>query len=131
MDTDQQFEQNTALALKELEGTSISRWIYLPLYYRVARQFGLKVRPPHYNSFVGNAIGNGFFGAFIASVIVLGDRYLKVSGPDTLTALESVIFVVFATVFLGILGAYSLRSTARKHGLSQWERLSEDTNRVG
>ena len=67
------YEEKYQRAIAELENTSISIFFYQPLGHLLFKRLGIKLRPPHYNTFVLNCTFSfGIFTTIYLTMVILG-----------------------------------------------------------
>lgn len=113
------YERTYAAALQELEAKNIKLlsdarqvlWLY--------RGVGLKVRPPHYANFPGNALGQGlFFG------VILGGGFWLLEWLFYDPSLQNgILFMSIAGVLFGGVMALSYAFVRKVRQLSNWDDL--------
>ena len=114
-----EFDRKYSRSIQELEGTSIWKSNYLPTTYRLQRLMGLRVKPPHYNSFLWNAVSLGlYFGLAWGALMWL--LFWQRSDASVSAAL---LAALSAGLLFGLSMAAYYRWSARKHALSDWDEL--------
>ncbi len=113
-----EFDRKLQTALAELEATGMWRANFDPHVDRGLRKLGLRVRPPHYRSFLSTMLGFGALFAIGMAVLSaltrsIGARDISNVGLNALAA-----GLIFGG---GMALAYHL--DRRKHRLSIWDDL--------
>ncbi len=112
------YERKLEAAFHELSKTGLPERSYDSPFYKLLRKFGVQIKPPQYNTYIGNALTLGmlsatFFGLIIFLVGLFLDR------PERFN-LVSVLF--FGAIF-GLFYAYLYERNKKKHNLTDWENL--------
>ncbi len=114
-----EFDRKYERALQELKETAIWESGYLPLAHRILRKRGFEARPPHYNSFLTNAVPMGLYFGIVWGVLMWLFQWMRWELP----IIVAVVASVAAGLFFGLSMAMYYRSSAKKHSLSDWEEL--------
>jgi len=114
-----EYERKQAAAMAELAATDMWPSNYAPPIYHFYRKLGLKVRPPHYDSFAKVLVGQGlFFGLFWGIFM----WFFEWRGSE-LPVRGMVLATVFAGVFFGVVMALLCARGRMKWNLSAWDDL--------
>ncbi len=121
------FEKKLKKAHRELTVKGVSHLKYNPPITRILRKVGVKVRPPHYYSFLFTAILVSIYFILSVGILVLGllpllqiwsQHSIALSAAFTkLLELGAISFV------FGLLTAAYYKYSAKKYRLSKWETL--------
>ena len=121
------FEKKLQRAHRELAGAGIPDLNYNPPLTRMLRKIGIKVRPPHYYSFLLNAVLVSIYFILTLGVLVVGVftliQLLSRHGVSLTTALVKLFEIGWISCIVGILLAAYFKYDAKRHGLSKWETL--------
>jgi hypothetical protein len=121
------FEKKLKRAHRELAGAGIPCLNYNPPLIRILRKFGIKVRPPHYHSFIFNSILVSIFSIVSLGILILGVFALvhinSKHGPPVSMAFVQLFDIGWISSLFGILMAAYFKYNAKKHGLSKWKTL--------
>lgn len=113
------FEKRKEAAVQELRKSDI--WISnsMPPALLICWKFGIEAKPPHYNSFLNNALSMGIcFGAVWGGLMwFIQWRSLDFSVSGAIAS------ALAAGIIFGVAMATYYKSSARKHRLSNWEDL--------
>jgi hypothetical protein len=119
MSHDTGYERKLELALQELEASALHPSTYLPPAYRWLGKVGIKMPPPHYGSFWGNAVVTGSSVILAWGVVVaLFSAYLQTMPPLILIVSTLVVGAAF-----GAFMAVRFQRAAAEHKLSNWDDL--------
>ena len=113
------YNDRFARAESELEMSGLNSLNYAPPLFRLARKTGLRVRPPHYMSFLRatlilTVIFGTVWGVFMW-IVLWRDMGMPWQGAVAASALAGILF--------GLLMAEYYRWSAKRAGLSRWEDL--------
>jgi len=113
------FTEKHTLALDELAKTGMKTRYCLPPVHRLLWRLGVKVRPPHYSSFVDIVTG-------IATLFTLmwGSLVSLVTGATGSDILSVYLLSASLGFFFGVFMGYYYRHGVRKHRLTPWEKLT-------
>lgn len=114
-----EYERKHDAAIKELEATEMWPSNYAPPIYHFYRKLGLKVRPPHYDSFVKVLIGQGVFFGLFWGIFMWFFEWRGTELPIRGMVLSAVLAGVFFGCAMALFSAYG----RRKWSLSAWEDL--------
>lgn len=105
--------------MRELKEAGIWKSNSMPPALLICWKLGIKAKPPHYNSFVQNAISTGLWFAAIWGIFmwIIQWRALGLSVSGAIAA------ALAAGFCFGIAMAAYYRSSARKRQLSNWNNL--------
>ena len=118
------FQEKLKIALDKLSTTGIRRGSYAPPLYRGLWNVGVKVPPPHFSSFIFNAL---FIGSWAVFLIALSQWFPEWSRQGA--SLSSVIANSAAIGgSFGIIIALYYQYSARRHKLPLWENLVQNPN---
>ncbi|MBA4099937.1 MAG: hypothetical protein C0484_24585 [Rhodospirillum sp.] len=121
--SDGTFEARRDMALRLLAGTGIPQWQKAPPLFRFLWFCGIRVRPPHFSSFLFNF---AFFGVFFGALWVL--LTLPFQWSRYTSDIVSAVWPVAAIFgFSGLVMAFDFWRTARKHRLRKWSELRTET----
>jgi hypothetical protein len=113
------FNRIKHLALNELESKSIGKYNYQPLLYSLLWSIGIKVRPPHYQSFVVNFLITGIFFGLLVGIsewILYGNLVFPLPFNAIRHALTS-------GVLFGLVMALYYLISSRKNKLTKWNNF--------
>ncbi|MGM0428772.1 MAG: DUF6404 family protein [Pseudomonadota bacterium] len=114
------FKEKKQAALTELKSSKIWQSNYQPPFLLFMWWLGIETKPPHYNSFIHNALSLGsFFGLFWGVIM-----WLFVWNSNNLPVLVAIVACLLAGVLFGLSMASYYRISARKNNLSQWDELT-------
>ena len=113
------FDDRLNAAHKELESTGIWKSNFNPPITRILRKAGLKIRPPHYYSFLV---------IFLIYAVYFGcawglTMWFIMWSSQSMTPEIALITSLFSGIFVGLSMALYYRITAKKNNLSSWEKL--------
>jgi membrane associated rhomboid family serine protease len=113
-----EYDRKLAAALAELRATGMWRANYDPHMDRALRRLGLRLRPPHYRSFLSYMFGvGGCFG------ILWGIQMLQMPQDGARSSLGVSLGALVGGLIFGGLMALWLRRDRRKHRLRDWDML--------
>ena len=113
------FEKRKEAAMQELKESGIRKSNGIPPALLIFWKLGIRVRPPHYNSFLKNALSAGFWFAVLFGVLMWFLQWRSMGfGVSGAVATASV-----AGIFFGVIMAAHYKSSARRHRLSNWADL--------
>lgn len=115
------FEAKKQAALAELENSKIWRPNYEPPFLLFMWWLGKKTRPPHYNSFMRNALSFGSLFAIGWGLIM----WFFVWNSTALSFPATIAVSLLAGVLFGLFMACYYRISARRNHLSHWRELAE------
>ncbi|WP_276567880.1 DUF6404 family protein [Idiomarina ramblicola] len=115
------FEAKKQAAMAELENSKIWRSNYEPPFLLFMWWLGKETRPPHYNSFMCNALSLGSFFAVGWGLIM----WLFVWSSTGLSALAAIGATLLAGLSVGLIVAYYYSFSAKRNKLSRWKELPE------
>jgi hypothetical protein len=110
-------------ALSVLAETDIGRWSYAPPAYRLFWWLGVPIRPPHFNTFVGNFLAQGIVSGAIFTLIMC--IWISRDRPLTDVLPQCALFAILS----GLTSAAWIRSRRRKHRLPAWSDLDDVAGR--
>lgn len=114
------FEDKYAFALNELERSKIWRSNYYPPLIRLIHHLGIKVPPPHYNSFFANVILMGAMFGIIWGLLM----YLLLWQSQNMAAANILTAVVIAGSLFGFSMASYYKYSAKKNALTPWQAIA-------
>lgn len=107
-------------AMQELKNSRIWKSNSMPPALIISWGLGIKAKPPHYNSFMNNALSMGLWFSAVWGILMWFTQWrsldFSVSGVIT--------FALVAGTFFGVAMAAYYKWSARKHQLSNWVDLS-------
>lgn len=115
------FEAKKQAAIAELENSKIWRSNYEPPFLLFMWWLGKETRPPHYNSFMRNALSLGSFFAVGWGLIM----WLLVWNSTGLSVLAGIGAPLLAGLTFGLIMACYYSFSAKRKKLSRWEELPE------
>ena len=122
MEKSSSFDHKYELAMAELLKSPISNLNSNPPFQKILRKLGVRTRPPHYRSFLGNfaiiGIGMGILSGF---VMWIGFRSFV---PQSISFVAP--YAGALGVFFGLFMAVYYWFSARHSKLSRWMDLVED-----
>ena len=105
--------------MQELKESGISKYNGTPPALLIFWRLGITAKPPHYNSFLKNAISMGLGFAALYGVFMWFFQWRSTGfGVSGAVATASV-----AGIFFGVAMAAHYTSSARRHRLSNWADL--------
>ncbi len=113
------FDRKYEKALQELRGTTIWESSYLPLAHRILKSRDFESRPPHYNSFLSNAIQMGIYFGIVWGLLMWLFQWSQWNLPIIVALVAS----MGAGLFFGFSMASYYKNSAKNHSLSDWEEL--------
>ncbi|WP_322407376.1 DUF6404 family protein [Idiomarina sp. PL1-037] len=114
------FEAKKQAALAELKSSKIWQSNYQPPFLLFMWWLGRETKPPHYNSFMHNALSLGsFFGLFWGVIM-----WLFVWNSTALPLSAAIAASLLAGALFGLSMAYYYRFSGRKNNLSRWGELA-------
>lgn len=114
------FEKRKEAAMRELNASGIWKSNSMPPALIIPWRLGIKAKPPHYASFLKNALLMGLSFAALWAILMwfVQWRALGFSVSRTL------VTALLAGALFGVVMAAYYKFSARKHRLSNWEDLS-------
>ena len=116
---DTEYVRKYELALLELEKSSIRKSSYLPPAHRLLRMLGSKPKPPHYNSYLINAITLTAFFAIGWGLLMWLFLWSSMNMPTSIV----VVGAFCAGILFGAPMSVYYKYAAKKHSLSDWDAL--------
>lgn len=110
------FEKRKEAAIQELKESGIWKSNSMPPALLILWKLGVRARPPHYNSFLENALVMGLWFAAAWGALMWLFQWRNLGLPAS-GALASALV---AGIFFGVAMAAYYKSSARKHQLSNW-----------
>ncbi|MBE8715943.1 DUF6404 family protein [Cellvibrio polysaccharolyticus] len=92
------FEEKFSFATKELEIAKIWKSNYNPPFVKLIHKLGFKVPPPHYNSFLTNALSTGIYFGLVWGLLMYFLVWKEQGMPIALISLAT----LFAGTFFGV-----------------------------
>ncbi len=115
----QEFEIKQRAALEELANTGIWTINYMPPIYKVFSKIGLKIRPPHYASFIHTCLFSALWFGLAWGLLMWFFLWSGQSMPAWVAVSASIIG---GTLF-GLGMALYYRRSRLKHNLTPWHEL--------
>ncbi|MBT4290176.1 MAG: hypothetical protein HOD92_22860 [Deltaproteobacteria bacterium] len=115
------FEEKLKIAFQELKDSGMRESSYKPLIFRYLWIFGLKVRPPHYRSFVSNFISTAVGFAFVWAILL----WLVIWRGDSHPIEQVIISSLRTGGLVGLLWSGLYKYGFYKHKLTKWDKLSK------
>jgi hypothetical protein len=114
------FADKTEQAQREVREAGIGNWTARPPFYRLYKLVGLRIRPPHYNSFILNFafFGISFWILYFLLIMLVGIDFD--GGNIRGAAILSTVLSLCASVYL----ANAYREDRKRFKLSKWEDLN-------
>jgi|SRR5690606_32238884 len=120
------FEKRKKVALEELKKSGIWRSNYMPPALKLMWKIGLKVRPPHYNYFLHNALSLGLWFAIAWGILMWFFQWRSME----ISILVAIGFAAATGIFFGVFMASYYKWSAKKHHLSSWSELTLEKKNV-
>lgn len=114
------FEKRRDAAVKELKDSAIWRSNAMPPLLLALWRFGVKARPPHYNSFIKNAGVLGLWFAIVWGLLMWVIEWGSSGYPVTV----AIVIAIMAGILFGVLMGVYYKWSARRNRLSKWEDLA-------
>ena len=64
------FKRKREAAFRELSKTGLPKRSYDSPFYKLLRKFGVQIKPPHYNTYIGNALTLGMLSATFFGLMI-------------------------------------------------------------
>ncbi|MGL4320242.1 MAG: DUF6404 family protein [Paracoccaceae bacterium] len=117
--TDRDFERRFEAAKAEMAAAGLKPSTAIPPLTRLFRAVGIMTRPPLYQSFATTALQYGlFFGAFWGLFM-----YLLIWRNQGMPFIGALFAATVAGVLFGLMMAAVVAWQARKHKLTDWNKL--------
>jgi uncharacterized membrane protein len=113
------FEEKYGRAIQELEAAKIWKSNYNPPLMRLFHKLGLKVRLPHYNSFLSNLVIMGTFFGFFFGLLMYFDTWRTQEIPVG----RITIAIAIAGICFGVSMAVYYKYSAYRNKLTSWEKI--------
>lgn len=113
------FEKRKEAAMQELKESGIWKSNSMPPALIILWKLGVKAKPPHYNSFLKNALSTGLWFAAAWGVLMWLVQWRSIG----LSVSGAIVSSLVAGVIFGVAMAAYYKSSARKHQLSDWVDL--------
>jgi hypothetical protein len=113
------FEDKKKRALEELRRTNIMKSNYAPPLLKLLWKIGIKAKPPHYNSFVINALPLGLYFAVGFGVLMWFIQWKAMPLGEVIAIALSIV----AGIIFGVGIAIYYRISTKKNNLTSWESL--------
>ena len=110
------FDVRLRQALALLENKGLGKSTYAPPLFRLLWKLGVKVPPPHMAGFAFNGLlMGGFFGVFWSLLM-----WLMLWGRQGMPLAIVAIAALLAGALFGLMMAWYMRYSARKHAIPHW-----------
>jgi len=116
------FEKRKEAAMQELKESGIWKSNSMPPALIILWKLGVKAKPPHYNSFLKNALSMGLWFAAVWGVLMWLVQWRSMGLPVS----GAIASALVAGVIFGLAMAAYYKSSARKHQLSNWVDLPSE-----
>jgi RsiW-degrading membrane proteinase PrsW (M82 family) len=113
------FQDKLEAAQKELGETKIWKSNRNPPISVLLRKLGLKIRPFHYNSFTVNFLITSIWFGCIWGVLMWFTTWKSQNMPIQIALITS----ISGGLLFGLLMAFYYKRSAKKHSLSEWQKL--------
>jgi hypothetical protein len=111
------YPPKVVVALDVLSTTGIRRSSYAPPLYRLFWSVGVPVRPPHFNTFMGNVlIMGGWFGIFFTLTMWATSDHAR-------SLLSLIMQCLITGLSFGLIMSVWTRGRARRANLPAWSEL--------
>ncbi|WP_027328413.1 DUF6404 family protein [Marinimicrobium agarilyticum] len=115
------FEAKREVALKELSESGVQKANFRPPVLVLAWKLGLKLRPPHYNTFWANTLFNGCWFCVLWGFAM----WFLIWRNQGMPVLGALLAALFAGFLFGSMMAVYYRWSARKCRLTPWEEIND------
>lgn len=114
-----EFDKHKNAALAHLASTPIRSGNYQPLITILLWWMGVRVKPPHFQSFPANILTSGAYFAIVWGVLM----WFILFSPRDASGVAVMQLSVLVGLIYGVIMAFYYRLSARRHNLPDWHSL--------